>query len=102
MGEEDAFLRGIRAHPGDDALRLVYADWLEERGDLRGNFLRLQLGLTSLAPDHLHRVGGEHELSLLRKACDPEWLAVVEPGLGPGEDPNFRSCGCFAPWNSSA
>src|SRR4051794_32448909 len=33
MNEETAFIRGLIADPGDRALRLVYADWLEERGD---------------------------------------------------------------------
>ena len=30
---DDAFIRAILADPGEDALRLVYADWLDERGD---------------------------------------------------------------------
>ena len=33
MGEDEAFLAAIRAQPTDGTLRLVYADWLEERGD---------------------------------------------------------------------
>jgi uncharacterized protein (TIGR02996 family) len=41
-----AFLRDIKAHPGDDTPRLILADWLEEHGDpvraARGEFLRLQ------------------------------------------------------------
>jgi uncharacterized protein (TIGR02996 family) len=41
-GEEEAFLRALIASPEDAALRGVYADWLEERGDsARGEFLRL-------------------------------------------------------------
>ncbi|MEK6237938.1 MAG: TIGR02996 domain-containing protein, partial [Planctomycetales bacterium] len=35
------FLADISAHPGDDAPKLVYADWLEERGDKRADFIRL-------------------------------------------------------------
>jgi uncharacterized protein (TIGR02996 family) len=31
MNAEADFLAAIRAKPHDDALRLVYADWLEER-----------------------------------------------------------------------
>ena len=31
---QNAFLREIAANPDDDAPRLVYADWLEETGDL--------------------------------------------------------------------
>jgi uncharacterized protein (TIGR02996 family) len=34
MTSENAFLRAIWEEPGD-AARLVYADWLEERGDPR-------------------------------------------------------------------
>lgn len=37
--EEEAFLRAITANPADEATRLVYADWLEERGDPLGEFL---------------------------------------------------------------
>jgi uncharacterized protein (TIGR02996 family) len=33
MGDEDTFRRAIRDNPGDDGPKLVYADWLEERGD---------------------------------------------------------------------
>lgn len=33
MGDRKAFLDAIRAQPGDDVCRLVYADWLEEHGD---------------------------------------------------------------------
>ena len=36
MTHEDAFLQAIRTAPDDDAPRLLYADWLEERGDPRG------------------------------------------------------------------
>lgn len=32
-GDELALLRNIRANPDDDLARLVYADWVEERGD---------------------------------------------------------------------
>jgi uncharacterized protein (TIGR02996 family) len=39
--DEYAFLRAILADPHDSLPRLVYADWLEERGDPRGEFLRL-------------------------------------------------------------
>jgi uncharacterized protein (TIGR02996 family) len=39
-------LDAVLAHPDDDGPRLVYADWLEERGDAdRAEFVRLQLRL---------------------------------------------------------
>jgi uncharacterized protein (TIGR02996 family) len=42
-GEEE-FLAAIYADPDDDALRMVFADWLQERGDPRGELIALQLG----------------------------------------------------------
>ncbi len=43
MTEHDAFLRAICTDPDDDTPRLIYADWLEERGDPRGEFIRCQI-----------------------------------------------------------
>lgn len=40
--DELAFLAAIQAEPRDDTPRLAYADWLEERGDPLGEFIRLQ------------------------------------------------------------
>ena len=42
MNPDDAFLQAIRDAPDDDAPRLIYADWLDERGDPRGEFIRVQ------------------------------------------------------------
>jgi uncharacterized protein (TIGR02996 family) len=38
--EERAFLTRLTTHADDDAARLEYADWLTQRGDPRGEFLR--------------------------------------------------------------
>lgn len=38
-----AMLDAIHAHPDDDRPRLVYADWLIEQGDPRGEFIQLQI-----------------------------------------------------------
>jgi len=40
---EADFLSAIYAAPDDDTPRAVYADWLTERGDPRGEFITLQL-----------------------------------------------------------
>jgi uncharacterized protein (TIGR02996 family) len=40
MNEAD-FLRAMEKHPNDSSLRLVFADWLEERSDSRGELIRL-------------------------------------------------------------
>jgi uncharacterized protein (TIGR02996 family) len=97
MREEEGFLQAIQANPDDDLSRLVYADWLDERGDPRGEFLRLQLAIRALAPDHPHRVSGEHELSYLRAQAPADWLLAVEPeGAPAGKAPSpYATCKCF-------
>lgn len=41
-----AFLADIIAHPGEDATRLIFADWLDDRGDVdRAAFIRVQCEL---------------------------------------------------------
>ena len=39
------FLQVIMESPEDEGARLVYADWLDERGDPRGEFIRAQCEL---------------------------------------------------------
>ncbi len=46
MQDEAAFLQAIQERPEDASLRLVFADWLEERGDPRGELIRLLHTLT--------------------------------------------------------
>jgi uncharacterized protein (TIGR02996 family) len=46
MNEEAAFLEAMLEDPNDLALRIVFADWLEERGDPRGELLHLTHILT--------------------------------------------------------
>jgi uncharacterized protein (TIGR02996 family) len=51
MSHADGFLSDIRAHPDDDAPRLIYADWLDEQGQLeRAEFIRVQCRLAALDP----------------------------------------------------
>ncbi|MBN9518001.1 TIGR02996 domain-containing protein [bacterium] len=38
--DEAAFLRAVRAEPSARTPRLVYADWLDDRGDPRAGFIR--------------------------------------------------------------
>src|SRR5205807_8669086 len=47
--EERPFLQAISEEPRDEGSRLVFADWLEERGDPLGEFLRNQCRLAKLA-----------------------------------------------------
>lgn len=76
----DAFLNEIIAHPSEDAPRLVFADWLEEHGDPRGEFIRVQCQLAGIEPDDplLDKLS-DRESSLLTQFGDqwredlPEW-----------------------------
>jgi uncharacterized protein (TIGR02996 family) len=72
MSDDLAFLRTIIAALGDPAPRLVYADWLEERGDRRAEYLRLTSRLTDLPA--AYRDDGQIY-------ADPGWLALNPPGF---------------------
>ena len=41
--EERAFLNQMRTHAEDELLPLIYADWLDDQGDVRGSLLRLKM-----------------------------------------------------------
>lgn len=52
MSDGDALEAAIRSCPEEDAPRLIFADWLEERGDdTRAEFVRLQCELARLEAD---------------------------------------------------
>ena len=49
MSTESGFLSEIRERPGDDAPRLVFADWLDDQGQAdRAEFVRAQVRLAAL------------------------------------------------------
>src|SRR3954466_6350440 len=48
--DEAAFLDRVCADPDDDAPRLIFADWLDEHGDPRGEFIRVQVALARIPP----------------------------------------------------
>jgi uncharacterized protein (TIGR02996 family) len=48
MSDETALLAAIIANPGDDAARLVYADWLDEHDQhLKADFIRTQVRIAA-------------------------------------------------------
>ena len=49
--QEQAWLQSIADHPDDHHQQLIYADWLEEHGDPRGAFMRLEVEYRQLATD---------------------------------------------------
>ncbi len=77
MSDDVAFLHALRAFPEDDTRRLVYADWLDERGDLRGEYLRLEVAARAAEPgdrrDELLK-----RIRIVREPLDLRWLAAVD------------------------
>ncbi len=76
MSEDEALLRAVVDRRGDDTARLVYADWLDERADPRGAFLRAEL--------ECPRTGKkEKALRALAVPLDAVWVArVARPPVG--------------------
>src|SRR2546425_6662579 len=79
---DDAFIAAILEDPDTDAPRLIYADWLEERGDPRGEFIRVQCELARMPPDDHHRLEmAEREKQLIESNAD-SWLGPSLQNLG--------------------
>ncbi len=51
MSDEQALIHAVLDNPNDETAVLVYADWLDERGDVRGRYLRLQIDDTKAVLD---------------------------------------------------
>jgi uncharacterized protein (TIGR02996 family) len=80
--EDRAFIQAIQASPNDEALRLVYADWLEERSDPRGEYLRLEASVASTPTKTRKAKALRVRFQELRSQIKPSWLAVFDqPGL---------------------
>jgi uncharacterized protein (TIGR02996 family) len=76
--DDESFLETIRRNPEEDAPRLVYADWLEERGDPRAEFLRLDCRLGHLSSGSRTRPKIRTRMDKLRQNIDGDWMAWVE------------------------
>lgn len=60
---DSEFLKAIEAEPANPVPRLVYADWLDEQGDLRGELLRIQEELRRIeVPNRAEKERRMHEL----------------------------------------
>jgi uncharacterized protein (TIGR02996 family) len=78
MRDDEQFLRAIAESPADPAVRLVYADWLEEHGDPRGSYLRAELKWA-----RAREPATEENVRQLARSLDPVWVArVSRPPVG--------------------
>jgi uncharacterized protein (TIGR02996 family) len=76
--DERALLAAIYDAPEEDAPRAVYADFLQSRGDPRGDFIALQLAAAAAGPDAaLASVEAQKLLTRHRRA----WLAPFESAV---------------------
>jgi uncharacterized protein (TIGR02996 family) len=78
MKEDTGFLKAILASPADDVPRLVYADWLDDRGDPRGEYLRTELALARLSRRSRKAKDLRFRLQELPRSIKPSWLAVFD------------------------
>lgn len=77
MADEQSFLEEICANPDDETPRLIFADWLEEQGNPRGEFIRVQCEMTALKKTQKrYKELAKREHSLLWKH-EAEWTAAL-------------------------
>ena len=110
---EANFLAALRASPDDDVTRLVYADWLEARGEIeRADFLRIvcKLAAPKVNPKKAPQLA--ERLIKLSASSDAAWRALVSrpkieacdiefrfkcpkqwSSLSPTDAPGVRHCG---------
>jgi uncharacterized protein (TIGR02996 family) len=78
VSEDESFLSQIFDDPEDNTLRLIYADWLEERGDERGELIRSRSQLAALPAKNRQRKKLQQRERELTARCDPDWLVMLE------------------------
>jgi uncharacterized protein (TIGR02996 family) len=78
VNQNEAFIADIVAHPEDPSVRLIYADWLEEHGDPRADYLRTQAELIRHRENPELRQQFQERLRVLRPQLDSEWVARLD------------------------
>ncbi|MCW5805882.1 MAG: TIGR02996 domain-containing protein [Deltaproteobacteria bacterium] len=74
MTTEAELVGAIAAALDDDAPRLVYADWLAERGDPRGELIQLQVAVDGMLEEDERRKPTEKRLKALLEEHGESWL----------------------------
>jgi uncharacterized protein (TIGR02996 family) len=78
--DDPAFLAAITAAPQDAALRLVYADWLEEQGDPRAELVRIEEEMRQLPVFSDRYWQLKPRRNTLRVKAPEDWLGVMRYG----------------------
>jgi uncharacterized protein (TIGR02996 family) len=97
--EEDVLFQAVLAEPDDDTPRLIYADWLEERGDPRAEFIRVQCGQANL-PFFLEDDPRFKEQQARLRVLSRRWDGALRRRLarGPLRDQARRRRGLIGGW----
>jgi uncharacterized protein (TIGR02996 family) len=83
VSEGEAVIGAIVAQPGDDLPRPVYADWLDDRGDPRGEYIRAEHRTVARTRERGFELGWYLGITGLAETLDPVWVArVTRPPLG--------------------
>jgi uncharacterized protein (TIGR02996 family) len=113
---EARFLAALEAHPREPAARLVYADWLEERGERhKAELLRLQRQMAAAPANSAELVAVAARLKEVLPHTDAAWRALIAEvpiencrvrltvrcpqqwdALEPTDRPGVRRCGACA------
>jgi carbon storage regulator CsrA len=77
LPEELAFLQTMLESPDDEGIRLIFADWLEDRDDPRGEFIRIQCRLAKLSAHDEGRPGLQQRERELWIEHGEQWRAYL-------------------------
>jgi uncharacterized protein (TIGR02996 family) len=76
---EEGFVYALAEDLSDETTALVYADWLDDRDDPRGRFVRLQRARLRWDPDWAARRQLEQEERRLLEGYSERWLGPLRP-----------------------
>lgn len=84
MIDEADLLGAIAAAPDDEAARLVYADWLTQAGDPRGELIQLTLALEAMDDFDARRTATSKRINTVHREHGDTWLAPFRALALPG------------------
>src|SRR5437588_8892164 len=79
MSLEKGFLESIIENPEDDDVRLIFADWLDERADPRGEFIRIQVERVRPNIDDVRQMKNWYREQELLGVHEKDWVAPLRP-----------------------
>ena len=82
MHTDNEFFQAVLADPDDLIPRLIYADWLDEQGDPRGEFIRVQCELADMPETNARRRALLTRQSELLHQHKQKWHAEVHRYFG--------------------